>query len=206
MKDIMQLGCVEHADEQPAAIRRRPHGRSARVQAAVIEATLLMLEQGEMPRIEEVARRAGVQKTSIYRRWGTLEGLIFDAVGARAAKAIPLPDTGSCEEDLRAYLAASVEFHRSDFGILVTRLGVQVPEATRREFWDKRLEAASTLLLRGRVRGEIGSTLDLRVMAEMLMAPFHFRTLVSGEEVTSGLAQEILRIVMSSAASTRGAG
>ena len=110
-------------------------------------------------------------------------------MGARAARAIPFPDTGSCEEDPRAYLAASVEFHRSDFGILVTRL-----------------ETVSILLSRGRVRGEIGSTLDLRVMAEMLVAPVHFRTLVSGEEVTARLAGEILRVVMSGATSTRGAG
>lgn len=97
-----QLSSLKDSPPQDSAeIRRRPGGRSARFHAAVIEATLAMMEAGEMPRVEEVARRAGVQKSSIYRRWETIGGLVFEAVGMKARLTMPLPDTGSCQDDLR---------------------------------------------------------------------------------------------------------
>jgi AcrR family transcriptional regulator len=197
MNKIKQPSCVnEHIEQTPPDVRRRRGGRSARVHAAVIEATLSMMEAGENPRVEEVARRAGVQKTSIYRRWGTLEALVFEAVGARARMAIPLPDTGSCREDLALYLASGIAFHRSDFGRLVTRLGVQIPEDVRREFWRERLEAASVLLSRGQSRGEVAADLDIRLAIEILMAPLYFRALVSGEEISPSLTEALLNIVL----------
>ncbi|MBB2195864.1 TetR family transcriptional regulator [Gluconacetobacter sp. 1c LMG 22058] len=197
MNGIKQPSCVNGDSEQaPPDIRRRRGGRSARVHAAVIEATLSMMEAGETPRVEEVARRAGVQKTSIYRRWGTLESLVFEAVDARTRMALPLPDTGSCHEDLKIYLAASIAFHRSDFGKLVTRLGVQIPEDARREFWRKRLEAASVLLSRGQSRGEVAPDLNVGLAIEMLIAPFYFRALVSGEEISPSLTEALLNIAL----------
>ncbi|CAP54417.1 putative transcription regulator [Gluconacetobacter diazotrophicus PA1 5] len=167
----------------------------------MIEATLAMMEAGEMPRVEEVARRAGVQKSSIYRRWETIGGLVFEAVGMKARLTMPLPDTGSCQDDLRTYLASMVAFHRSDFGRLVTRLIVDVPEAVRREFWRARLDAASILLKRGQARGEVAQGLDVRLATEMLIAPLYFRALVSAEEVVPELADTISGLVLSGAAS-----
>ena len=61
---------VEHA------ARRRPGGRSSRVRAAVLGATLEALVQGgyEALSIAEVAARSGVHESTIYRRWGTKGG------------------------------------------------------------------------------------------------------------------------------------
>jgi AcrR family transcriptional regulator len=56
----------------PMARRRRPGGRSARVRAAAIAATLAELAETGYSALslENVARRAGVHKTTLYRRWG----------------------------------------------------------------------------------------------------------------------------------------
>lgn len=52
--------------------------------------------------IAEIARRAGVHETSIYRRWGTRAALALDAVLDTTETEIPAPDTGSLRGDLSA--------------------------------------------------------------------------------------------------------
>ena len=94
-----------------AATTRRP-GRplDAAVEDAILRAALRLLGEAgyEGLRIEEVARRAGAGKTSIYRRWATREELILAAVrhflgetAARAGKAAPAAPL-SLRDDLLA--------------------------------------------------------------------------------------------------------
>src|SRR5271168_5422754 len=86
--------------------RRRTGGRSARVVAAVHDAVNELVGQGN-PRqvtVAEIAERAGVNPTSIYRRWGTLEALVLDVEAARLP---PIPDTGNLRGDLLAYAATA---------------------------------------------------------------------------------------------------
>src|SRR2546425_529533 len=86
---------------------RRPGGRSARVRAAVHQAvTDLVAERGYGEfTVGDVAARAGVADTSVYRRWGTLEALLTDVALTRLNTQSPMPDTGSLAGDLHAYAA-----------------------------------------------------------------------------------------------------
>src|SRR5690242_10569479 len=92
-------------EERQAA--RRPGGRSARVRAAVHQAvTDLIAERGYGNfTVGEVAARAGVADTSVYRRWGNLEALLMDVAITWLTTQSPIPDTGSLAGDLRAYAA-----------------------------------------------------------------------------------------------------
>ncbi|WP_026412295.1 TetR/AcrR family transcriptional regulator [Actinomadura oligospora] len=54
--------------------------------------------------VEAVARRAGVGKTAVYRRWPSKLELVIDAVSAVASLRIPVPDTGSLLGDVRILL------------------------------------------------------------------------------------------------------
>ena len=58
--------------------------------------------------IEEVAARAGVGKTTIYRRWPSKGLLALDAFVASFREEQPLPDTGTLRGDLLAALHAWV--------------------------------------------------------------------------------------------------
>jgi AcrR family transcriptional regulator len=51
--------------------------------------------------IEAVARRAGVGKTAIYRRWSNKLEMVLEIVSDVAGRAVPLPDTGSFAGDLQ---------------------------------------------------------------------------------------------------------
>jgi AcrR family transcriptional regulator len=64
--------------------------------------------------IEAVARRAGVGKTAIYRRWSTKLEMVLELVTEVAWLPAPLPDTGSLRADLELVLglAARALRHR----------------------------------------------------------------------------------------------
>src|SRR3954464_11362465 len=86
---------------KPAA-RPRTGGRSARVVAEVLSATLeVFAEQGYAGfSVEAVALRAGVNKTTIYRRWPAKSDLLGAALFALRDEDPEPPDTGALREDL----------------------------------------------------------------------------------------------------------
>jgi len=83
----------------------RTGGRSTLVVAAVRSAVeSLVAELGaENVTIALVAERAGVNATSIYRRWGDLATLINEVAAYRLDPERPLPDSGDLETDIRAW-------------------------------------------------------------------------------------------------------
>ncbi|MFK0156137.1 TetR/AcrR family transcriptional regulator [Streptomyces sp. NPDC090493] len=87
------------------AAASRPGGRSARVRAAVFEAATELLRGPDWSRITmaRIAERAGVNSTTVYRRWGSLENLVGDLADATVSERAPLPDTGTLAGDIRAH-------------------------------------------------------------------------------------------------------
>lgn len=167
-----------------ATTNLRPGGRSARVRASVLGETMaLLVERGYAAlTIGEVAKRAGVHETSIYRRWGTREALALAAALAHAEAELPPPDTGSLAGDL-AWLVARV-------GALAVspagRAMLAIPahdqpavEEARRAYWRERFARAAGLVDRAAARGEIPGDVDPARMIEALVAPIYFRVLVT---------------------------
>lgn len=97
------------ADEPGQGGRRaaasRPGGRSARVQAAVFKAAAELLSEPDWSHITmaKIAERAGVNPTTVYRRWGSLENLVGAVADATVSERAPLPDTGTLAGDIRAH-------------------------------------------------------------------------------------------------------
>ncbi|MGW0050293.1 TetR/AcrR family transcriptional regulator [Nocardia cyriacigeorgica] len=175
-------------DVQPVASpapRKRTGGRSARVREAVLTAVLdQVIEHGiEGLTIGDVAARAGVAETTIYRRWGTRTALIAEAVTELAAAGNPLPDTGSLRTDLHVLAEQIAELiARPGIARLVgTTIALSSdPEvdAARRRFWSDRFERSSEIITRAVERGELPEHVDPRAMLETLSAPLYFRLLV----------------------------
>jgi len=90
------------------AQRGRP--RSQEADRAILTATVELLADRGLAAmsIEEVAARAGVGKTTIYRRWPSKGLLALDAFVASFREQQPLPDTGTLRDDLLAALGAWV--------------------------------------------------------------------------------------------------
>ncbi|MGV9299521.1 MULTISPECIES: TetR/AcrR family transcriptional regulator [Amycolatopsis] len=83
----------------------RPGGRSARVQESVHAAVRdLIAESGrDALTVPQVAARAGVTPSTVYRRWGDLQELLSDVAVERLRPDAPPEDHGSLAEDLAAW-------------------------------------------------------------------------------------------------------
>jgi AcrR family transcriptional regulator len=190
------------ADSASPTFRPRPGGRSARVRGAVLDATLALLrEQGDAFTIPQVAVRAGVHDATIYRRWGSRDALIVDAIRSHLGEAVPIPDTGSLSGDLTAFLERSVAFLSSPLGAQLVRatVGAESPAKgnPRAAYWPLRLKEIGVIVERAVSRGELPPSRlgDATLTAEMLLAPLYFRLLVSRGPLDDDLARQIAAVV-----------
>jgi AcrR family transcriptional regulator len=173
------------------------------VRAAVLDATLAELatsSYGQL-RVEDIARRAGVNKTTIYRRWPTKAELVAEAALASSARAVPIPDTGSLAEDLRL-LARSVAANiGSEPGRRTVRNFVAAACADDDDadgmaaFWSERIALAGTIVDRAIARGEVADEVDPHLVIETLIGTLYVRLLMTGEPVTTDIADATASIV-----------
>ncbi len=176
----------------PAVPTGRPgRPRDARADAAIRQATLeLLLEVGYRGlAMEAVAARAGVCKTTIYRRFPSKRELVAAQL-AGLQEGLELPDTGSVLTDFFAVVAeASRQGAEIQVGRLAPRLVVeaaddpQLLELVRANLVLPRRELLKSLLRRGIERGELRADLDFEEAVDMLVGPVVYRVLISGGDL-----------------------
>ncbi|MEV4107331.1 TetR/AcrR family transcriptional regulator [Nonomuraea sp. NPDC049695] len=170
----------------------RPGGRTARVRAAVMEATQdELVEHGfHGLTMDQVAARAGVGKTTVYRRWGSRAGLVTDLMTELANQSTPHADTGDVEEDLRAN-ALSVLGAITD-GRLGATFQAVIAAATcdeqaagaLRVFYLRRIEEWAGVVDLAVKRGELPEGTDGGEVIRAISAPLYYRLVVTREPVT----------------------
>ena len=183
--------------------RRRTGGRSARIRAAVLDATVdaLVAHGIDQVSIADIAAKAGVHETSIYRRWGTRETLIVDALFARTEHDLPIPDTGSLRGDLIAAIRSLVELLSSPIGALIagaSALTVDDPDlaASRDRYWASRFALADTVIRRAIERGELPAGAQGRPAMDMLAGALHMRATLTHEPFEPDLPERLADVVL----------
>ena len=186
-----------------AVQRRRPGGRSARVREAVLKATLqVVADQGaDAVSIGEIARQAGVHETSIYRRWRTREHLVLAALLDYSEEQLPIPDTGTLRDDLVAFATSVTNYLASPLGRTLARSMAVADDdvtlaATRAQFWQSRFDRARVMVDRATSRGELPDDVDPVMALELLIAPLHFRTLLTRQPVDERLAAQVVDLLL----------
>lgn len=166
----------------------RPGGRTARVRGAVQAAALAeLLEKGFAGLSHRrIAARAGVDPTTVYRRWPTRSRLVADLLLDLANEHVAVPDTGRLADDLAAYLRQVVSAlaepqprRLAQALSSVASEGDHEAIAALREFWAHRFASASLMLDRAVARGEVAAHQDPHTIIESLVAPAWFRALAS---------------------------
>jgi AcrR family transcriptional regulator len=170
----------------------RPGGRTARVADAVFAAAVAELSSRDYADIsvESIAARAGVHKTTVYRRWGSKAELIRQVLTGVAGTAIPVPDTGSIGEDLQALARAVGAILSDPGGAAITRAlivgGLASPEIAglMSQFWAGRLAAISVIVDRATARGQLPAGTDPAALMHAMAAPLYYELLVTRVPVT----------------------
>lgn len=159
--------------------------------------------------LDGVARRAGVHKTTIYRRWGTRDDLILDAVSELGLEPVQIPNTGSLRDDLIAYagaIATSVVKPPNE-AIVRTFVGeaVRNPELAEvgRQYWATRFALAGVIVSRAVERGELPAATDPERVIELVLGPLYLRLLVTGSPLDHEYVEDLVDLVLAGAAGTR---
>ncbi|MFJ8144972.1 TetR/AcrR family transcriptional regulator [Streptomyces sp. NPDC096048] len=180
-----------NADEpQPRPRRRAPAGAAVlredvteAIRAAVFE-ELAAVGYARMS-IEGIARRAGVGKTAVYRRWRSKLHLVLDIVSALAVQGLPAPDTGSLEGDLRLlYEVTSRALRHPVASQIIPDLQAEaarnpdIAEAMRKALREGQDGVASRILAAATERGELGPAVDTDLALDLISGPLYWRSVV----------------------------
>ncbi|KAB8166951.1 TetR family transcriptional regulator [Streptomyces sp. 3MP-14] len=159
---------------------RRPGGRSARVRELVHRAVReqLVAEGFDALTVDAVAARSGVHRTTVYRRWRDVGGLLADVLDAAADDAWTPPDTGGLLGDLTALNEEVLAGLTEDPPITMALIAASFrsPDAARalRRFWDDRYRRCAALVGRAAARGELpGAGTDARALLVAATAPVY---------------------------------
>jgi AcrR family transcriptional regulator len=185
----------------------RTGGRSARVRESILAAALSeLIESGYAAlSVEAVASRAGVNKTTIYRRWPTLDDLLVDALMDWSHDALPAMDTGSIETDLLALGGQLADVLNAGVGrqvvALVLTAGLRsdhLREATRRYFDHQAVRAIPTVN-QAIDRGELPANTDANALLTTFRAPLFYRLVTTGDPIDEELIAQAARITLNAA-------
>lgn len=148
----------------------------------------------------EIARRAGVAATSLYRRWGDVGSLLLDMAVESLAYEWPLPNEGSIEGDLKVWgeqIAINLSSAEKPMFFRVLLAVSDVPREKRIAALAPRLEQLQAMLHRGRARGE--KVPSVEGIIDFLLAPLYVRALL-GLTVDKALAEQLVERLMRSSA------
>ncbi|MGW5278758.1 TetR/AcrR family transcriptional regulator [Streptomyces collinus] len=180
-----------NADEAPKRARRRAPAGAAVLREDVTEAIraavfeeLAAVGYARMS-IEGIARRAGVGKTAVYRRWRSKLHLVLDVVSAMAVMGLPVPDTGSLEGDLRLlYEVTSRALRHPVASQIIPDLQAEaarnpdIADAMQKALRDGQDSVASKIVAAAEERGEVRPGMDPDLALDLISGPLYWRSVV----------------------------
>ena len=182
--------------------------RNPVVDQAILRAALeLFIENGVAgASIEKIAKRAGVAKTSVYRRWSSREALLAQAIEVfRNATGFTtdLVDNTPPRDFVKLLLGACEMIARPEIRRLTARLIGSIPdfpkliEVYRETYFLPRRQALGRALERVRAAGLLSGDVDLEALADMIIGAVMYRLIMplSGENPASELRDHMIGLL-----------
>ncbi|MBN6055023.1 TetR/AcrR family transcriptional regulator, partial [Nonomuraea sp. RK-328] len=181
----------------------RPRSEAAR--QAILTAAMLDLEEHGYAALtmQGIAARAGVGKQTVYRWWSSKADVVLEALIDRAETIVAMPDEGTLDDDLTAFLNATFREHglrRVLTGLMAQAL---LDPGFAKEFRDRflfsRRAALRQILDRAAARGEIPADVDRELLIDVVYGVLWYRLMLDhaplGEPVGRELTGLLLRAV-----------
>jgi AcrR family transcriptional regulator len=178
-----------------ATIKRAPAGAAVlRGDITVAIRNAVMNELAEVGygrlSIEAVARRAGVGKTAIYRRWSNKLEMVMEIISDVAERKVPLPDTGSFAGDLSLLLliVSTALRHRMASQIIPDLMAEaarnpQIAETLQRALRTHQQAVGEKLIGQAVTRGELPAGTDPEVAVDLILGPLYWRLAVARQPI-----------------------
>jgi AcrR family transcriptional regulator len=185
--------------------RKAPDERVRRSRAAVLGVTTqLLFERGFAgATVDEISRRSGVAKTTIYRHWPTRTDLLRDACAALGTP-LETPDAGGFEADVAALMTNLAYVLRSAkwTSVLPSIIDAAERDPAIADMYSKLQQGYSapfaTIIQRALRKGELPADADAALLIAALTGPLFYRRWFSREPLSDDFARKIVRSVLRS--------
>jgi AcrR family transcriptional regulator len=181
--------------------------RSALTETKILDATRQLLADGGVRAltVEGVAARAGVAKTTIYRRYRSKDDLALAVLIDMVKTVAAVPDLGDARAELIHFLRATLAIlSQTLMGRVMQGLvsdmasDASLAAAFRDQVVRLRVQEVSSVITRGIQRGDLREDLDPELVHELLFGPLYYRLLLSGQPLEAPFADQIVDSVLHS--------
>jgi AcrR family transcriptional regulator len=152
--------------------------------------------------IEAVARRAGVGKTAIYRRWSNKLEMVLEIVSEVAGRSVPLPDTGSFAGDLTLLMmiASKALQHRIASQIIPDLMAEaarnpQIAETLQKALGTHQTAVGDKLVGQAVARGELPASADPQLAVDLILGPLYWRLAVTRNPISDDYLEKLIAAV-----------
>ena len=193
----------ERQPSEPASEDPTLDVRVRRSRATVLQATTeLLFERGlSGTSVDEISRRSGVAKTTIYRHWPTRTDLLREACSTIGTP-LETPDTGSFETDVTALLTNLARLLRSApwTSVLPSVIDAAERDPDIAKMYSRLQEGYSTplntVIERAINKGEVPKTTDPALWIAALTGPLFYRRWFSREPLTEAFVKQVIRQII----------
>jgi len=181
---------------------RRPGGRTAEVTARVHRACLeLVIEHGPGGcTFCSVAERAGIDRSTLYRRYADEWEMRLDALIAHAGDDVVPALTGSLAKDLRSVAAKLVAQLETPLGPAVVAAAAELRAQSgtdySRAFFDRRMAQLKPMFDAAIARGELDPETDTEELFSTLAGPIYFRMFIAARSIERSFIDRAVERVM----------
>ncbi|WP_433539163.1 TetR/AcrR family transcriptional regulator [Micromonospora sp. CA-249363] len=152
--------------------------------------------------IEAVARRAGVSKTAVYRRWSSKLDLVVEIVAAAAQGKLPVLDTGTLRGDLALLFQAVAHALRHPLASQIipdllaeAARNPTIDETLRQVLRARQQEIGGRLVARAVQRGELPGDTDPDAAVDLIVGPLYWRLAIARLPLTDSYLDNLVESV-----------
>jgi len=179
--------------------------RSETVRQAILAAAIDELEENGYARltVDAIAARAGAGKQTVYRWWPSKADVVLDALLERVEVAITVPDEGSLEADLLAFLGATFR-QRGQRPVLIGLMAQALLDpvfatAFRDRFLFSRRAALRGILERAAARGEINPDVDPELLIDVVYGVLWYRLMLDHAPLNEAAGRQLTSLLLRAA-------
>lgn len=173
----------------------RPHVTRSIWRAAIIELARVGYDQMSM---DAVAKRAGVGKAALYRRWNSKEAMVVAMITAIELEIVQAEDRGSLRDDIKSYVEAGLRLMRRP---LATRIlpdlyaemcrDTLLAKAIRDTVYARKRDSIVTLLDRAIERGELSPKMNVDMAFDIIVGTLYWRVIVARSSLNEQQVNEM---------------
>lgn len=185
--------------------RGRPPRETAAAHEAILDAVYALLHEKSVRdlTIEEIARRAGVGKPTLYKWWPSKAALVLDMFDERIIGRLAVPGAATAEEALRGQVMELIRRLNGFPGKVMADLIAEgqsepnVLQAYRDRYLSRRRAFTLGWIERAQASGEFRKDIDPQLLIDMIYGPIYYRLLVRHQELDERFGRELVDHILS---------